>query len=228
MADHVAPGSQCSASITLAERREQLTEKEFVAEYRNRIIEFGAFFAEGIDDPREDQGFSAPNLAKFLDEHQGMLQALTEFRMSGENLADIVYDIGGAEMYTFKDLPLLEDIRSLRTHMILDHGTEPIKNIENAQIAVYVVRRWMKERGIAEVDRFDSFWDDREPGPPKYFITVDHALSGIINARQIAILQDYNHMLIGDDKYFDYDPGEMIYYSMAVMNWFLNDGPRSC
>ena len=199
---------------------------QFVTEYRTKIVEMDAHFVDLIDSTDEDdEGFSAPNLAKFLDANQGMLEALTDFRMSGANLAEIVEAIGGAEMYEFSQIPLLEDIRTLRSWLIPRYGAEPIAQIEDAEIEVALIRQWMKERGIdeVEVNRFAGFWVGTEYN---HEVTVDQALGGIIHARQIATLQNYNHKLAGgDDTYFDYYPGEM-FYSMAVMNWFLNDGPR--
>jgi hypothetical protein len=212
-----------------------MNKEQFVAEYRNRIVELNAFFADDIDSTDEDRGLSAPNLINALEAEDGLVDVLTAFRLSGKNLADIVHAIGGSEMYEFYDISLLEDIRLLGVMILRENGIPSegeigadygwlTDHLSQVQIPVAVVRRWMKERGIAEVeaDRFASFWDHQE----HYAVSVDIALGGIIHARHIITLQSYNCMLPGgDDTYYDYYPGDMLYYS-AVMDWFLNDGPR--
>lgn len=201
-----------------------MTKQEFVSQYRNQITKLDVHFKADLDDL--DQGLSVASLEQFLDSKPGMLEALTIFRMSGENLANIVEAIGGAEMYEFTEIPLLEDIRTLASRWEIEPGTEP--DVDQGEIKVDSVRQWMRKRGVGEVEaaRFAKFWAER--GNPLEKVAMDFALGGIILARHIETLQGYNYMLPGgDDTYFDYYPGEMYYYS-AVVDWFLSDGLRSC
>ena len=58
------------------------------------------------------------------------------------------------------------------------------------------------------------------------YIGLDYALGLLIQIRQMKVHESYIRMLPGgDDTYFDYYPGDM-FYMTAVMDWFLNDGPR--
>jgi len=180
-----------------------------------------------VDDDVEDGGVGSMCLAKFLGENENMLEALEYFSLRPGSLAKIVTEIGGAEIYRFEQMELLEDIRQLY-HAVVLLGLGLLEACD-AMMSAESFRAVVHGRLREELEYLGLSADDLERDRPylkENGTSADKVLGAMIHLRHATLLKHYiGRGPSGDDTYFDYYPGEM-YYHMAIMEWFLGDGPR--
>ncbi len=199
-----------------------MTKEEYISTYAE-IIDPIRYHAGVVDDDVEDGGVGPMCLAKFLGENENMLEALEYFSLSPENLVKIVTEIGGAEIYRFEQMELLEDIRQL--YLAPTEVAPAYVAMMSAESFRAVVHGRLRE----ELEYLGLSADDLERDRPflkENGMSADKVLGAMIHIRHAVLLKSYiGQGPSGDDTYFDYYPGEMYYY-IAIMEWFLGDGPR--
>jgi len=145
-------------------------------------------------------------LGLFLDENPELISIMEIFKLGPDNLATIVTEIGGAEIYDFDSIWLFQILKEV----------------------VGCIPTW----GENQPEVYDIETSVNNPGYPVYqngtqnMMSAEALLGMKIHEKIKESLESYiKHPPSGDDTYFDYYPGEMS-YNMAVLNWYLNDGPR--
>lgn len=171
----------------------------------------------------DDDGFGSAALEKWFMENQLRYDALTWWQMSPKNLVDIVDAVCGAEIYEFNHLYILGDLVELYKRV---ENTSKEPSNQDQGLSVEWLKAYLDNSVLeqAHTSTLNNLKDMAAEGHQE--ISFDVAL-GILIETRIAIEAVHNVIRPpgGDDTYFDYYPGAWR-YQMAVMNWFLHDGPR--
>lgn len=173
-----------------------------------------------------DGGYTPADLRKFFAQRPQMQAAFNQFHLRPTALAKLVGAIGGAEIYNFGHMDVLTDMHCL--HCLLTAREAVTPPPDQPQITRTQLRTLCADLDITKrPDQIMSAdWIKPRDNQPDVMVDADIALGTLIHLRQAQMVTELvSDPPSGDDTYFDYYPGECEYH-IAVMQWFLHDGPR--